>query len=335
MRVCVTGGTGFVGGALVRRFLAEGAEVRVLARPSTRADELEKQGAEVVRGDLSDDAAIERTVEGAEVVYHAAAKVEESGAKTEFVEVNVRGTQRVFEACMRKGVPHVVYLSSIAVYGLAKQGVKIDEATPPDANPEERDSYAHSKIEGDQYAAAMGSKTRLRVTILRPGVVYGPGRPLPIALLGFQLGKLQVAFGRPELRFPLTYIENLVDAILLASQSKGERLRTYIVIDDDNLMLKQYHKVRAEIDRTRTVFVPGWPLLLGPIVLELLARIVASSSERSAIWKRQIRRALQDRWYNTQNIREETGWAPRVPLREAIELTVRGNSETSGRYGGD
>src|SRR5580658_8758917 len=95
MRVCVTGGTGLIGGALVRRLLAEGAQVRVLARPSQRADELEARGAEAVRGDLSDPEAIERAVREAEVVYHAAAKIDPPGTRAEFFETNVGGTERV------------------------------------------------------------------------------------------------------------------------------------------------------------------------------------------------------------------------------------------------
>ncbi|HXJ17123.1 MAG TPA: NAD(P)H-binding protein, partial [Candidatus Polarisedimenticolia bacterium] len=87
----MTGGTGFIGGALVRRLLADGAQVRVLARPSQRADELEAMGAEVVRGNLEDREAIERAVEGAEVVYHTAAKVEGSGDRNEYIETNLSG----------------------------------------------------------------------------------------------------------------------------------------------------------------------------------------------------------------------------------------------------
>src|SRR6202044_471536 len=91
MRVCVTGGTGFVGSALVKRLLAEGAQVRALARTSDRADELERLGAEVGRGGLSDAATLERAVADADVVYHAAAKVNPPGTKAEYFKANVEG----------------------------------------------------------------------------------------------------------------------------------------------------------------------------------------------------------------------------------------------------
>src|SRR6185437_1893845 len=321
MRVCVTGGTGFIGGALVDRLLRDGAAVRVLARPSPRADALATRGAEVVRGDLFDSKALDEAVCGTEVVFHAAAMVEGGGSREQFEETNLGGTQQVFEACIRQGVPHVVYLSSIAVYGLAQNGQRIDELTPCDGSPEKRDLYAQSKIKAEEYATAIGPETRLAVTIVRPGIVYGPGRRLPVALLGFQAGKINVVFGRKRLHFPITYIDNLIDALMVAAKTGG--LRKYIVIDDDNLTLGQYHATRTEIGQTRTLFLPGWLVLAGPMVLNGLARIVPIDRETAEIWRRQAQRALQNRLYDTSLVRKELGWSPRVSLRDAIERTAR------------
>jgi len=323
MRVCVTGATGFIGAALVRRLLQAGVSVRALARPSARADDLEARGVEVVRGDLNDAEAVARAVEGAEVVYHTAAMVEGPGSAKEFIETNVGGTQHVFEACIRKGVRHIVHISSIAVYGLVREGERISEGTPCDDSPEKRDSYAQSKIKADEYAMAISWKTKLAVTILRPGIVYGPGRPLPTALLGFRLDSRHVVFGRREQRFPLTYVENLVDAIELVGRETNGGLRQYIVIDDEHLTLGKYHSVREQVEKTRTLFLPGWLLLIGEIGREILVWFLTWGSTPDGVWRRQIRRGLQDRWYDTRRIREETGWAPKVPLRAAIEQTIR------------
>ncbi len=324
MSVCVTGGTGFIGGALVDRLLRDGASVRVLARLSPRADALAKRGAQIIPGDFSSAEALDEAVRGTEVVFHAAAMVEGYGSRKQFLEANLGGTQQVFEACIRQSVPHVVYLSSIAVYGLAQNGERIDELTPWDESPEKRDSYAQSKIAADQYVSKVRLKADIGVTIMRPGVVYGPGRLLPVALLGFQVGKTNVVFGRRRLRFPITYIDNLLDALLLAAKTDG-RLRRYVVIDDDNLTLRQYHATRATFDKTRAIFLPGWPLVLGADVVNFLAWLtpLGFGWPAAAVWSRQSRRALQDRWYDTSLIRKELGWTPRVPLREAIEKTAK------------
>jgi nucleoside-diphosphate-sugar epimerase len=323
MQVSVTGGTGFIGGALVRRLLGEGARVRVLARLSARADVLEASRAEVIRGDLLDGDKVERAVEGAQLVYHAAAKVRGSASRKEFMQANLEGTQNVFEACKKQGVPHVVYLSSIAVYGRAREGYMITEDTEFDFA--DRDKYAESKIEADKYAASIGEKTKLLVTIVRPGVVYGPGQPLPVALLGFRTGKTNFVFGRRDQRFPLTYVENLVDALRLVGARSSGGLKGYIVLDDDDLTLSQYHEALSQAAAMRALFFPAAVVLSTAIVVDVLTWIVPWDFGYSA-WRREVWRAMRDRHYSTRRIREETGWTPKVPIAEAIERTLKASS---------
>ena len=334
MNVCVTGATGFLGGALVRRLLAQGISVRALARPSTRADELAVRGAEVVRGDLSDSAAIARALTGVEVVYHVAAMVEAPGDLADFLDANRGGTERVFRAALEQSVRSIVYSSSIAVYGLSRDGQVIDENTPYDEQPDLRDSYSQSKIQADAFAVAFAQKNsrpgKMSVTILRPGVIYGPGKPLPFGLLGFRAGKTNVIFGNPGNRIPLNYIENLVDALLLAAEPSAESLRQYIVLDDDELTLAQYHRARKEVARTRALFFSGAPVLAAARVAEATGLVQPGSGDFTV---RQVSRALQNRLYVTQRIRRELGWSPRVPLREALRLSLKSQHSVSTGHG--
>jgi len=309
MRVCVTGGTGFIGGALVRRLLADGHEVRVLARPSPRADAIEAQGALVVRGELADSAAIESAVKETDLVFHAAAKVTGGGTREQFVEANVKGTERLLESCLRLGARRIVHLSSIAVYGSAKEDEIIDEATPFDEKPEGRDFYSQSKIAADALVTSFAQKNISPTVILRSGIVYGPGRPLPVGLLGFRMGRVSIVFGTPHQRFPLNYVENLVDALLLSMKPSGDTLRQYIVLDDDDLTLGQYHRIKSDADHTHSIFLPGWPVLVG--------------GPLGGIPRRQAQRALQDRHYSSSRIRQQLGWSPRVGLKDAIEQTLK------------
>ena len=320
MRVCVTGGTGFLGAALVRDLLARRVPVRVLARPSRRADLLESQGAEVVRGGLGDPDCIAHAVEGVDVVYHLAAKVDTPGSKAEFLETNVGGTERVLTACLRQGVGRVVYASSLAVYGPVASGQRIDEDTPVDDSPQLRDFYAHSKIVADQLVAAFTRQTGLPITIIRPGIVYGTGKPLPVGLLGFTAGKNNFVFGNPNHRIPLNYVENLVDAMLMAVHSGGRQLQQFNIVDDDELTLAKYHEAKMDVDKTVTHFFPGWPVRVAGPFAEIAIRILpVGGSVRFS--KHQLNRALQDRWYDTHRIREETDWAPKVGLKDALYRT--------------
>jgi nucleoside-diphosphate-sugar epimerase len=274
-----------------------------------------------VRGHLGDAESVARAVRGTEVVYHVAAKIEPPGTKTDFLETNLGGTQQVLSACLRERVRRVIYNSSLSVYGLARSGQRIDEETPFDEASESREYYAQSKIAADEFAVAFARKTGLPIVIFRPGLIYGPGRALPIGLLGFKLGKTNYVFGKPEWRFPLNYVENLIDAIQLAAHLNDERPRQYIVVDDEDLTLEKYHETKTGRDKTRTLFFPGWPVLLATPFAQVISRVWPSSGSNS-LSSHQVKRALQDRWYDTRRIRGEIGWAPKVPLDEAIQRSL-------------
>ncbi len=320
MHVTVTGGTGFLGGFLVRDLLAKGTPVRVLARPSPRAAALQAAGAEIVTGDLGDPDSIARAVEGAEIVYHLAAKVGAAPQK-EYFAVNVGGTERVLNACAQHGVKQILYASSLAVYGPVKEGERIDEDTAFDAHPELRDPYAQSKIAADRLVSAFARQTGMPVVILREGIIFGPGRPLPNGIFGFSMGKTNIVFGRPTNHFPLNYVENLVDAMQAAAET-GKGLREYNVLDDDELTLARYHAVKTAADGSTTRFVPG----LAPLcrrITDHRSLAFHRSDGRLRLSRHQLRRSLQDRRYDTGRIRKEIGWRPRWSLSEAIGRTLR------------
>ncbi len=320
MRVCVTGGTGFLGAALVSDLLAQGVTVRVLARPSSRVDLLQSQGAQIVRGDLHAPDDIDRAIEDADVVYHLAAMVDRPGKREDFLEANLEGTKRVLAACLEQGVGRVVYASSLAVYGLVQNHERIDEDTPLDASPQLRDFYAESKILADRFAVKFAQETTLPLTIIRPGIVYGPGRRLPVGLLGFTLGKSNYVFGNRQHRIPLNYIANLTDALQRAAQSGGAQLRQSNIVDDDDLTLESYHAAKTEVDKTATHFFSGWPVLFAAPFAEAAVRVLPVGSS-ARFTKYQLNRALQDRWYDTSRIRQELGWSPKVSLKDALYRT--------------
>jgi len=319
MRVCVTGGTGFLGSFLVRDLLAKGVEVRLLARPSARAEQLQAMGAQIVHGDLSDADAIARAVTGSEIVYHLAARLG-AGSRREYFEDNVTGTERVLAACARHEVGQLVYTSTLAVYGPVSEGGRIDEDTPFDDKPELRDPYAETKILADRLVSSFATKTGLPTVILREGIIFGPGRRLPAGIFAFRLGNTDVVFGKPANHFPLNYAGNIVEAMqVVATSSAG--LREFNVLDDDDLTLGRYHELKRAVDHSDTRFSSGWPLYVASPLAEALRHVIPMGDTRLS--RHQLERSLQDRWYDTRRIREATGWRPRVPLEEAMRCTLQ------------
>jgi nucleoside-diphosphate-sugar epimerase len=321
MRIAITGATGFVGQALAKSLIANGDQVRALARPSPRAESLANAGAAIIPGDLSDADALGRALEGAEVVYHAAALVDAHGTRQQFFDANVRGTDALLQAALRARPRRIIYLSSIAVYGPLDRDEIIDEDTAFDELPEERDYYSHSKIEADRLALKFAKHSPVPLTIFRPGIVFGPGRPLPTALLGARIGKFDIVFGRRNQPFPLNYIDNLIDALTLAAAEPENDSRQYIILDDEKLTLGQYHHARAKISHSHAAFFSAQPAVLAATITYPIARLVPANT--GAFSRRQMLRSSQDRHYSTGRVRTELNWRPRILLEEAIARTIQ------------
>ncbi len=146
MKVLVTGATGFIGSHLTRSLLADGYDVRALARPTSNARELEKLGAEIVRGDLLDPEAIARALQGCGRVYHMAAQMLRPGvSRRTYFSVNVDGTRNLARACAGRDLDRFVFASSSGVYGIIRNP-PVDENTP--INP--TSPYRESKWLGEK-----------------------------------------------------------------------------------------------------------------------------------------------------------------------------------------
>ncbi len=199
--IVLTGATGFIGRHVAARFVAAGDRVRAIVRPGSprRAPD----GVEVVHAPLTRDA-IGPAIEDAEVVVHLAGVISARNWQT-YTDVNVAGTREVAQATSRAGA-RLVHISSLAAAGPA----------PSDRPRTERDfcepinEYGRSKLEGEEAVAAVEG---LQWTILRPGIVYGPGDRALLPL--FRLARLGVLpdLGHRDAGYTFVFIDDLVDAI--------------------------------------------------------------------------------------------------------------------------
>src|SRR5262249_24900742 len=130
LNVLLTGGTGFIGRHLLRRLLACHQRVTVLVHPASDAPALAHLGVGTVPGDILDPPSLARAVAGCELVYHLAALVPTPGRpRSDYHEVNVRGTENLVQAALAAGAHHLVHASSVAVYGVPRHP-PADEASP-------------------------------------------------------------------------------------------------------------------------------------------------------------------------------------------------------------
>ena len=208
----VTGASGFIGGKIAERLLADGRKVRVLSRRPL--PELEAKGAEVILGDLHDIHALERGCLSADSVFHVAGRVGVWGPRQEFFRVNVEGTRNLLDAARRAHVPRLIYTSSPSVVYNGGDLRNVNESAPlcvhaPCAYPTSKAAAEH---------AVLQAHGRDFCTIaLRPHLVWGPGdrNVVPRVIALAKSGKLKIV-GEGKNQVDLTHITNVVDAHLLA-----------------------------------------------------------------------------------------------------------------------
>ena len=211
----VTGASGFIGGKLAERLLADGRPVRVLSRRPL--PELAARGADVILGDLHDRAALARGCQGADTVFHVAGRVGVWGPADDFFRVNVEGTRHVIAACRDAKVPRLVYTSSPSVVYNGGDLAGVDESAPLcTAAP---CAYPTSKAAAEKLVLAANDAS-LATVALRPHLVWGPGdkNVVPRILSLARAGRLKIV-GSGRNKVDITHITNVVDAHLLAEKA--------------------------------------------------------------------------------------------------------------------
>lgn len=268
--VLVTGGTGFIGRAIVERLLAEGDNVKALARSDTSAEALGELGAEPIRGDVLDPETLVAAMAGCELVYHAA------GANafclrdpSPLFEVNVRGSENVVRAATQSGVRRIVYTSSAATLGERKGTVGFEESPHRGGF---LSNYERSKFEAERAVLAPAEETRIEVVCVNPASVQGPGRASGTTqlLLDYLNGRLKVVV---DSTLSLVDIADCTEGHLLAS-SRGKPGERY-VLSGASLTVREGLELLGEIAGIeRPVRTLRAPVVMGiATAVETVARV--------------------------------------------------------------
>ena len=320
MKVLVTGGGGFLGGAIVRQLVERGDTVRSYSRSAY--PELARLGVELLQGDLTDRDALTSAAQGCEVIYHVAAKAGIWGSYQEFHEVNVTGTENVLGACRLHGINKLVYTSSPSVVFDGQDVTGGDESLPYPAHFEAH--YPHTKALAEQLVLGANGPD-LATVALRPHLIWGPGdnHLVPRIIAKGRAGKLRRIGDRPCL-VDTVYVDNAARAHLLAGDklTPGSAIagRAYFISNGEPIPLwEMVNLILAAAD-------------LPPVVRTISPRMAyAAGSLCEGIWSlfklsgeppmtRFVAQELATaHWFNINAARKDLDYEPEITIAEGLE----------------
>lgn len=319
MTVLVTGATGLLGSHVVDLLVADGARVRALALPGDDTNRLTRLGVEIVSGDLSDRAALAAATRGVERVLHCAAKTGPWGPEAEYLRANVWGLQALIESAQAAGVQRITHVSSITVHGNDVRG-SADETSPIRTEP---NPYSRTKVAGEQLVARLVRDAGAPITIVRPGLIYGPRDRASFGRFAglIERGKM-VVIGSGRNCLPLIHARDAAAGVILASTAPDVIGKAYALINDERVTQLAY---LSAIARELGVAPPSRhipyrvALALGA-TSEIVAR--AARLKQPPLMRYGIQMMGGENRFDVTRARQELGFAPRVSLEDGVRESV-------------
>jgi nucleoside-diphosphate-sugar epimerase len=319
--VLVTGASGFIGSRLAGRLSSEGRAVRCLVRPTSDTSALAALPVELATGALADEGSLRRAAAGCELLVHCAALVSDWATVAEIREANVSGTRNVLDAAAAAGARRFVHISTTDVYGHPGSGPLTEDRRPAGfAN-----WYAQTKLEAEAevLAAAVPEKA-----ILRPATVYGPGSEDVVGEIARAVeGGHMLLVDRGRSLAGLCYVENLIDAIVLALDRPLTAVGTFNVTDELPITWAQFAGDLARgLGAPRVRLSLPYPVATAvAVAMEQGYRLArgATGLRTAPLLSRQAVQVLgRDQSFSAARARELLGWRPAIGYSEGLEATL-------------
>jgi dihydroflavonol-4-reductase len=314
--VLVTGATGFLGHTLCPYLVERGYRLRALVRSSSTWDFLPPLGIELAWGDIREASAVHAAAQGCQAVVHAAGKFRLWGQREDFFSVNVEGTRNALAAAQQADVERFIYISTVAVVGVPRTGVEIDEGYPPAP----QDDYQRSKLEAERLTLLQHRERGLPALILRPGAFYGPGSRYAFNRLLFEDPlkglPLQVHDGQ-HVTFP-AYVRDVAQGVDLALR-RGQPGQVYN-ISGRSLSHREINDVVHGLlgYRIQRFNAPAWAMLALARVWTWLSRF----TKREPYYPINLASYIFYDWkVSIEKAQRELGFAP-TPFEEGARATL-------------
>jgi len=315
----VTGAAGFLGKAVVAALVERGKTVRVLVRKPSAAKAM-PAGVQVLVGDLGDPRAVDFAVAGARRVFHVGAAMR--GSPRAFEAGTVWGTRNIVDACLRHATERLVYVSSLSVLDHAGRDpqAKVDEESALEPEAQRRGAYTQTKLVAENLVRTAIRERQLPAVIVRPGQIFGQGAERVTPNGTIAIAGRWIAVGEPTQTLPLVYLDDVVDALLLAADAGPALGQTINVVDPSTTTQGAYlERVKAKLGpELRLLRVPTGFFMFVAHGVELLGKLLRRDVPLTRYRVRSLRPLAN---FDLTQARTRLGWEPRVGLARGLDET--------------
>jgi len=319
MTTLVTGATGFLGSALVRSLLAQQQPVRILARDERKARELFGKSVTIIQGEITDTEHVLQAVDGATHIYHLVGHLYHPSVPTSlFRKTHVEGTRVLLEACRgQKQLQRLVHCSTTGVFGVTGKTPAAEEAPFAPTNP-----YEATKLESELLVQDAYQEQGLPISIVRPGLVYGPG---DLHLLGFftsiKKGLYRVIGDGMALLHPI-YIDDMTAAFLLCAKHPEAVGRSFNIAGERPVTVLELSTSIAHAVGKKKLPRGHLPLWLANAASDLFSIFPGLRDERAPLTRSRVQFLTNSRAYDCSRATNELGFKPIVTLATGIQQTA-------------
>lgn len=321
MRALLTGGTGFIGGALARRLSADGVVLRALVRRGGDLDACAKVGAEVRVAGLDDPNPIAEAATGCDVVFHCAGENSARAAPRALSWINVAGTENVLRAARHAGVRRLVYLScaDVTLTNADRLGWK-EDAIMTDAP---LGTCLRSKLLADELVR-QASTDRFTTVCVRPGWLWGPGDHTNLPGLCDEAlhGGVRL-FGNGENIFATAYVDNVVEGLVAASRAERVGGKAFHVSDGEFVTAREFFELLC-----RTIGLAGPRTGIYPVAYA--AAWLRERTQHAGPWPMDVARRGRASLLDCGRATQELDYKPRTSLADGMQALARWAQDAGG-----
>ena len=320
--VLVTGASGFLGSRTVAILSEQNFRVNALVRKTSRTDHLRMPNVTIFHGDVSKAESLKSAFEGAEYVIHTAADT--GGSKEGGKLSTIQGTINILALCEQYKVKKLLYISTCNVYGIADygNGQLVTEESPLERFPERRGPYTHAKLTAENLVTDAMKQGKLPIICLRPGTIYGPGGNIYSPMIGFSLGnKFFAVIGDGRFVLPLVYLDNLVEAILVAMKKSNCTNKIYNVVDPVKVTKIEYMEkvVKKLYPDSHMIYIPFTILKM---IVYFQEELFEAMKRKPFLTRYRLVSSQKTVIYDSSKIRKDLDWNPPVSHEDAFDSLI-------------